>query len=298
MKPFKIKKFPYTNILGWSISRYDMFANCKRQYFYSYYSKFDAENSYEKIMQLKSLTSCALETGNIVHDIIRDILFRLQKTSKPIDKKKFIIYARKITEEYCEKKTFAEVYYGQKQAVTASDIFPSVNKILENFLQSQRLKWIFETAMQASQNWIIEPEGFGETRMDDYKAYCKVDFLIPVNDKIYILDWKTGKQDTDKHSKQLTGYALWAQYHFETSSKDISPSIVYLSPRYQEYSLNLTDKQLEDFKIQVVKETKQMYEYLKDIENNIPKNKEEFKKTDNEFFCRYCNFREICREKY
>ncbi|MEA5000349.1 MAG: PD-(D/E)XK nuclease family protein [Endomicrobiaceae bacterium] len=298
MKLPKIKKFPYTNILGWSVSRYDVFNNCKRQYFYSYYPKFDKENSLEKITQLKSLTSFALEVGNIAHDVIRDLLFRLQKTAKPIAKKQFMQYALKMTEDYCAKKTFTEVYYGQKQSVTASDLFPSVSKILENFLQSPRLKWIFETAVAANENWVIEPDGFGETRINDYKAYCKVDFLIPVNDKIYILDWKTGKQDISKHSKQLTGYSLWASYHFAASSKDIAPTIVYLAPSYSEYSIELTDDILEKFKEQVAEETKQMYEFLTDIENNIPKNKEEFKKTDNGFFCKYCNFREICQEKY
>lgn len=298
MKLPKIKKFPYSNILGWSVSRYDVFSNCKRQYFYSYYAKFDTETSQEKIAELKKLTSFALEVGNIVHDVIRDLLFRLQKTSKPIAKKQFLQYAQKMTEEYCTQKTFTEVYYGQKQSISTSDLFPSVNKILENFLQSQRLKWIFETAVSANENWIIEPDGFGETRINDYKAYCKVDFLIPVDNKIYILDWKTGKQDITKHSKQLTGYALWAGYHFSVSSKDISPAIVYLAPTYNEYSIDLTDKQLEDFKKQVEEETKQMYEYLKDVTNNIPKSKEEFKKTDNGFFCKYCNYREICQEKY
>jgi ATP-dependent helicase/DNAse subunit B len=87
MKLPKIKKFPYTNILGWSVSRYDVFNNCKRQYFYSYYPKFDKENSLEKITQLKSLTSFALEVGNIAHDVIRDLLFRTSKNSKTDSKK-------------------------------------------------------------------------------------------------------------------------------------------------------------------------------------------------------------------
>ena len=52
----KIKRFAYTDILGWSISRYDKFLNCKRQYFYDYYGKFDKEFSLEKIQQLKALT--------------------------------------------------------------------------------------------------------------------------------------------------------------------------------------------------------------------------------------------------
>lgn len=294
----KIKKFPFTNILGWSVSRYDVFKNCKRQYFYSYYSKFDKEIPQSKIQKLKVLTSSALEIGNIVHDAIRDLLIRLQKTSIPISRPLFIKYVHKMAEKYCNNKIFSEVYYKQKESITVDDIFPQVNEIIENFLASKRLKWIFETAVAESKNWIIEPDGFGETRIDDYKAYCKVDFLIPVNDNIYILDWKTGKQDLSKHEKQLIGYSLWANYHFNTNAKNINSIIVYLYPSYIEHSLNLTDEMLSDFKQQVKNETKQMYEYLNDVENNIPKEKDCFEKTNNEFFCKYCNFRELCKNNF
>jgi hypothetical protein len=76
-----IKKFKYTDILGWSVSRYGRFLDCKRQYFYDYYAKFDNDAPIEKIQFLKSLTSKALETGNIAHDIIRDVFKRYQRSA-------------------------------------------------------------------------------------------------------------------------------------------------------------------------------------------------------------------------
>ena len=244
--------------------------------------------------KFKFLTSYALETGNIVHDAVRDLLLRLQKTVKPISRPNFLKYVRTMTEKYCTSKTFAEVYYKQKQEITVDEVFQQVSKILENFLRSERLKWIFETAVKEKDNWVIEPEGFGETRINDYKAYCKVDFLIPVESKIYILDWKTGKQDLTKHTKQLIGYSLWASYHFGVDSSSIIPTVVYLNPAYFEQPVTITDDMLADFQKRVELETKTMYEYLKNIEHNIPKDKECFEKTDNEFFCKYCNFRELC----
>ena len=35
----EIKQFPFTPILGWSSTRYDMFSLCRRRYFYHYYGK-------------------------------------------------------------------------------------------------------------------------------------------------------------------------------------------------------------------------------------------------------------------
>jgi len=293
----KIKRFPYTDILGWSISRYDKFLNCKRQYFYDYYGKFDKEFSVEKIQQLKALTSTALEIGNIVHDTIRDLLIRLQKTAKPIDKKRFLQYTLNKTKLYCNSKTFSEVYYKQTEIIDETTLFPAIEKILNNFLYSSRLKWIFETAIKTSPYWIIEPDGFGETRINNYKAYCKVDFLIPTEDKIFILDWKTGKKDIAKHSRQLIGYALWACYHFNVSCENVFPTISYLQPAFEEYNVNLTENDLNLLSEQVVEETNQMYQYLTDINKNIPKEKECFEKTQKTFLCKYCNYKEICLNK-
>ncbi|MDR3048970.1 MAG: PD-(D/E)XK nuclease family protein [Elusimicrobiota bacterium] len=288
-----IKRFPFSDILGWSISRYDKFKICKRQYFYEYYPKFDKDNPIEKIQFLKKLTSRALETGNIVHDIVRDILYRYQKSVSPINKEKFIKYAYDLTQKYCGAKTFYESYYGS-EVILPQEIFVKVKAILENFLNSARFKWIEENALETRQHWVIEPDGYGETRINEMKAFCKVDFLFPIKDKVYILDWKTGKQDEKKHSRQLVGYSLWASFHFEKSAEDIMPMIVYLFPDYLERSVNVTEDTINDFAESVNKETNEMYEYLTDIEKNIPKDKENFSKGVNKVFCKYCNYRELC----
>ncbi|MDR1942291.1 MAG: PD-(D/E)XK nuclease family protein [Endomicrobium sp.] len=290
-----IKKFPYTEVLGWSVSRYDKFANCKRQYFYDYYAKYDGEIPFEKLQFLKSLTSKALETGNIAHDIIRDMLFRFQKSAKPLNKDKFFKYCQNIAEKYCASKIFVEHYYGNEM-ISSGEIYDRVKTMLENFIESGRFKWILENAVCESSKWIIEPDGFGETRINGLKAFCKVDFLFPVGDKIYIMDWKTGKPSLDKHSKQLTGYSAWANYHFNKKSCDIFPIIVYLSPCYSETSVLIDDKKIADFALSVEKETKEMYDYLADAQKNVPKDKKEFPLTSKTFFCKYCNYREICKK--
>lgn len=289
-----IKKFPYTDILGWSVSRYDRFSNCKRQYFYDYYAKYDKEIPLDKIQTLKTLTSKALETGNIVHDIIRDMLRRFQKSSKPVNKDKFFKYAFDMTEKYCNSKTFFESYYGG-EVISVQEIYQKVKTILENFIFSSRFAWIEENAVPESAQWIIEPDGFGETRINDMKAFCKVDFLFPVKDKIYIMDWKTGKADDVKHSKQLTGYSLWANYHFGKKAEDIVPVVVYLYPQYNEKSIKISGGAISAFAQAVEDETKEMYGFLSNIEKNIPKEKIEFPVTEKTFFCKYCSYREICK---
>jgi CRISPR/Cas system-associated exonuclease Cas4 (RecB family) len=112
------------------------------------------------------------------------------------------------------------------------------------------------------------------------------------------MDWKTGKPDEKKHSKQLTGYSLWANQHFGKKVADIIATIVYIYPYYNEKSVEINDRLITEFSSTVVDETEDMYRYLIDKEKNIPKDKKEFPVTGNTFFCKYCNYKEICPKTY
>ena len=128
-----IKRYDYSDILGWSVSRYDKFKICKRQYFFDYYGKFDTEHPRSKIDALKKMTSAPLEIGNIIHDTIKAYLERLLENESPVSGEKFLEYARKKTDEYCGSKTFTEVYYKQLENVHTHIIFERVKAGLNNF---------------------------------------------------------------------------------------------------------------------------------------------------------------------
>ena len=289
----KIKKFEYTAILGWSSTRYDIFSECKRKYYYQYYAKFDKEFQRDRINFLKGLTSIPMEIGNISHDVLKEVLERLKKSTVPIDKQKFEDYVKNISQASTEKNFF-EIHYKVQERIDAEQLFPKTYASLINFLESERFEWIKESAISEMDKWIIEPEGYGESRLGDLKLYCKVDFMFPSGGKIIILDWKTGKKNEEKHSKQLVGYAAWASFHLDRIASDIEPIIVYLHPEYEEISLNISDDQLVEYKERILRETKEMYEYCSNFEENIPLDKEEFAVREDSYICRYCNFKELC----
>lgn len=289
-----IKQFPYTPILGWSATRYDLFSLCKRKYYYRYYGKYDPEVPVRLIEELKGLTSVPLETGAAVHTVIEVLLNRLQRTNQDIDRPKFFDFARRRTRLRVQNNTFHEVYYGDRDEVTLDDLYPKVETCLQNLLSSDRYRWLVEEAIGSSDQWVIDPPGYGETRMDDLKVYFKVDFLFPIEDRLHILDWKTGKQDAEKHRKQLVGYAAWAAYHFDVPPEKVVPTIAYLYPEYEEVEESFNAFDLEHFAIQVRAETEQMYEYCLDVEQNIPVKKEEFTRVDDERICSHCEYRGLC----
>jgi len=289
-----VKKFDFTPILGWSSSRYDLFSICKRRYFYQYYTKYDQEVPTRRINQFRELVSIPLEIGGVVHKVIEVLLTRLKRTSREIDEKKFFDFARRTAENHIRTRKFEEVVYGDIDRVEVDALYPKVRESLENLLASDRFAWLVDEAIISSDQWIIDPPGYGETRIGDFKVYCKVDFLFPVGDEYHIIDWKTGKSDADKHRKQLIGYSTWASYHFETDPTKVKPTIVYLHPDYQEVQETFNVFDLENFAIQVRAETEEMYEYCRDIEQNIPLDKSEFPMVDDQRICAHCNFCGVC----
>lgn len=290
-----VRNFEYTPILGWSISRYDTFRICKRQYYYQYYGSFDHEYDTLKINTLKSLTSVPLEIGNVSHEVIKVLLRRLQKTAQEIDRDRFLDFTRRETLKICSQKDFVEVYYREADSIDAEEkILPRVMSALTNLLDSPRLPWLMKEALETKDDWIVEPDGYGECRIDGRKAYCKVDFLFPVGEEIHIYDWKTGKKDSAKHSRQMRGYVTWAHFHFGTDYTKIKPTVAYLLPEYEEETVPVNEFDIQSFSDQIRTETEEMYRYCEDVERNKPLAKSEFKMTDNLKICAYCNYRELC----
>lgn len=290
-----VRKFEFTYVLGWSASRYDTFSSCRRKYYYQYYSKSEPEELQIKINTLKSLTSVPLEIGNVSHEVIKVLLERLQKTAKPIERDRFLEYVARKAREILADKVFAEVYYKEKDEVDAeSEIIPRVRSALTNLIDSPRLPWLMEDAILHKEDWVIEPGGYGECRIDGMKAYCKVDFLFPANDEVHIFDWKTGKPDDKKHLRQMLGYANWAHFHLGTSFSDVRITVAYLLPEYKERPIDRNEFEFEQFADVIRNETEEMYEYCEDVDFNRPRPKEEFEMTDNLKICSWCNFRELC----
>jgi hypothetical protein len=291
---YELKRFDFTPILGWSVSRFDLFNLCKRQYYYNYYAKYDKEFPRSKIDKLKKMTSIPLEIGNLVHDVIKTLLERLQTSDSEINHEKFYDYAKRKTEQYCNQKEFSEIYYNEIDQLNIDEIFTKVEICLKNILNSKRFNWLFTEALKFKSNWIIEPPGYGETRINELKAYCKVDFLFPFDDSMYIMDWKTGKADDEKHNKQLIGYSTWASFHFGQEPEKIVPILAYLNPEYKETEIRVNEFDIQEFSSKVKDETEEMYSFCVDVEENIPKEKDNFSKTPFSKICDYCNYRELC----
>ncbi len=293
----KFDRYPFSMILGWSSSRFDLFTQCRRHYFYNYYTKFAQGVSPKQMLRLKKLTSVPLEIGNVVHHVVEELLRRFQKSASPINEEKFIQFGLSLCDKYFDSKEFIEIYYGYTEQIDRNAAKERIVVSLKNFLRSPLFDWIFSTAITESNSWVIEPDGFGETRIGGLKAYCKMDFLFPVGDEVHILDWKSGKKQEDKHRAQLLGYALAASLNNPSIDRSkIIPRIIYMYPVLDELSFTISDSDLTSFTETVRVQTEQMYTYCTNIEQNIPKSFDQFEKTHYTALCSNCPFQEPCRQ--
>lgn len=290
-----MKTFSFTSELGWSVSRYDVFQSCKRKYYHQYYAKHDEPSLRDRALLLKSMTTVPLEIGNIAHDVMESILHRLIKSSQPVDVERLEKFVHQKAQEYVTSKKFLEVHYKEQEQIAWEPIAERAFGSIKNIVTSDRFAWILELPQSSKDQWMIEPAGYGETRIEGMKAYCKVDFMLPHEETIYIMDWKTGKPDPEKHRKQLIGYSLFAKYHFDGRFAQIVPMVCYVKEGYEEVQPEITDADISAFVETVRSETAEMKSYNLDDMKNTPKMKASFAMTDNISSCRFCEYRELCQ---
>ena len=293
-EPFTPISIPYTPNLGWSHSRYETFSSCKRKYFYQYYPKFDREFELKKIQELKQLSSAPLVVGDIVHKAIEAILNRLQISEDAIDRERLDGWISDAIDREVRSHNFMEVYYGKVSEVDVDEMKEKATLCVNNFVDSERFKWVMSEGVKFKNAWIIEPPGFGETVIEGSKAYAKFDFMHRGEDEILIFDWKTGKEDNEKYLNQLRAYSFWASYHLQVDPHKITPVIAYLHPEYSEVECSFNEEAYHEFATTVRGQIDEMKSYCSDPEENIPKEKDQFPKRTFSNFCNFCNYKELC----
>ena len=186
MPEIALPRYPYTPQLGWSTTRSETFRGCRRRYFYQYYWKFERELPLDRIMVLRQLSSAPMIIGQAAHAVLAAVLRRLLKTLEPIDQSRFQGYVGKAIERELQGCSgLMEVYYGERESVAVADLQPVVQACMETFLASDRYRWLQEQLAE-DPPFLIEPPGYGEARLQEFKIYAKVDALLQTLSLIHI----------------------------------------------------------------------------------------------------------------
>ena len=295
-----IKEYEYTDLPGWSYSRYRMLRECPRQYWYHYYGiKYGDKNISQEIRRLKKFTALPLEVGHVVHQTIahslRDIIMRGKTPSKD----KLLLRAQNALRIYLGSKQFIEKELGHGfNDDKLKSAFERLRNALSVFISHPLLPEIIASLTERSTSCVIDPEGYGECRIDGKKVYAKPDLVYSdEKGKIKVIDWKTGSSDRGENVIQLGGYLFYAVDVLGHLIKNLEGRIIYLSPPQDDLILEPTEESMNVIKSRVLREIEEIEEYCSDIKNNIPKPMRLFPKTIESHFCLFCKYKHIC-DKY
>ncbi|OGJ93724.1 MAG: hypothetical protein A2487_06555 [Candidatus Raymondbacteria bacterium RifOxyC12_full_50_8] len=229
------------NELSWSASRADIFNRCKREYYYSYYGSFggwdrNALPEKRELYILKNTRNRYAWMGDVVHQTLERFLTDFQNNKKLSREELTALADARMRSEYRDS---LEQRYRERPG--------SIKGLVEheNTMTIDKGQWraIHENVVTCTGNFfftdfyrdIIENKIGTIKRMEkldhfmfrDVKVYAKPDVAYVQDDRLTILDWKTGKQ-ADEHEFQLYYYVLYGVHKLGVALDCIDASIVYL----------------------------------------------------------------------
>ncbi len=295
----------FENEFSWSVSRDAVFRKCRRKYFYQYYGSWggwslDAADKTRAIYVLKQLKNRQMWAGTKVHEAIAMSLKSLQNGVR-IDENELIEDTLSLMRAEF-KSSLAKMFliepktcalFEHEYEVPVSDREWKINadhvvECLKHFFDSN----VFREILQLAPDQWLEVEEFSSFYYRGFKIYSVFDFACRKNEEIYIYDWKTGKDEHDKHNLQLFCYGLFA-----TTKWDVIPAQVQL----REFNLssgNMNELSLEEFDLdgihkQILNSIEDMLNCLEDRQTNLAV-EERFDLSENRKICEHCNYVRIC----
>ncbi len=165
-----------------------------------------------------------------------------------------------------------------------------VCRCLRNF---HRLPLLAEIRRTPPERWILI-EDVRAFEFEGTPIYAAPDFgYWTRDDRLALVDWKTGSPDPGETAIQLGGYALYAR-----DILDVPPDRVDLlevNLRAGEVTVHPWDAaRLDDIRERLRLSIRGMKAWLRDADANVAA-LEDFERTEDLRLCRWCNFKAVCR---
>ncbi len=294
---------------SWSLSRARTFEECRRRYYYHYYS---AHNGWEAgapaparlAYRLKQLTNLYFVLGDALHRVarlavesarsggeaptvarleqaVRDRLNHAYRSSR--DRDGFIRAPNRVV-------MLHDFYYGRGPSrSTIERVRARIAPGVANLLGSESFRAVTRPPLVP----LLECEAGSSFDYSGLKVYAVPDLLyVDTSGHVVVVDWKSGEED-ESHPEQLALYALYAHRAYGYSPARIVGRLEYLTTGHgQEVALGAAD--LERAEALIARSSRAMQEYLADSARNVPLPRERFALAGDRTGCGWCNFYELC----
>jgi len=297
----------FRNEFSWSKSRDEIFRTCPRQYYFNYYAYWggweqNADERTKQIYILKNLKNRYLWKGDRVHQCIKHTLKNLLRGIAVLDVDEIIsITIDKMRDDFRSSKKKRYLTYPKSCALFEHEydvdlpdaewkkVAEDVEQCLRNFYGSE----MFALLSDLPQETWLEIEDFSFFYLDDIKIWAVLDCSFRTDDGITIIDWKTGRATSTDLSLQLSCYAMYCQDKWDVRPENIS-LVEYNLLSDQKTEFTITEAEIKDTTSYIKGSVADMKSLLLDVDNNVPKDEEFFKKIEDDRTRDKCNFKKIC----
>lgn len=294
------------NEFSWSNSRNDIFRECPRKYYYSYYGhwggwEFDAPDEVRQIYILGKLKNRFMWAGGVVHNSIKNVLEETKSGRVPLRDRLIEITKEQMRHDFESSKNkiywqdpkscalFEHEYNVEVKEEKWKDLWNHVETCIQNFYNSD----IFDMVKNIDFSLWLPIEEFQAFLFEDTKINVKLDFAYrDRNGSIIIIDWKTGKSERARSDVQLGCYTLFAIDYWNVDSEKVR-TIEYNLYHKRGITNKLDAAEIEEVKGYMRKSIRGMKALLVDPVQNIA-SQDNFARTLNRELCKTCNFKRVC----
>lgn len=296
------------NVFSWSRSRAAMFQDCRRRYYYHYYGAWGgwetaAPLDIRRLYVLKQLTGRQGWAGRMVHTTVELVLKALHAGQELPEGRLLEDTVRRMREEwrfsrrggYRERPKEAVALFEHEYGVEVPDqtwqvLRDHVCRCLRNFY---RLPLLADIRGTPRERWILI-EDVRAFEFEGTPVYAAPDFgYWTREDRLALVDWKTGSPDPEETAVQLGGYALYARDILEVPPERVD--LLEVNLRAGEVTVHPWDAtRLEEIRERLRLSIRAMKAWLRDPDTNVAA-LEDFERTEDLRLCRWCNFKAVCR---
>jgi hypothetical protein len=295
------------NEFSWSRSRDGLFQECRRKYFYHYYGAWggwqaDAPEEARTLYVLKQLNSRQQWAGKVVHEGVEWALRALsegrelpetwlvEETIKRMRREWKASHGRQYWQNPKAGALFEHEYRVSVRPEDWQVLRDHVIRCLRNFY---RLPLLAEIKKLPRDRWVL----IEEIRAFDFEGtpvYGAPDFAFwTEEERLALVDWKTGAPDPEGSALQLGGYALYAREVLRVDPARVD--LLEVNLREATVLRHPWDgEKLEQVREQLRLSIRGMRAWLRDPAANLAAI-EDFEKAEDLRICRWCNFRAVCR---
>ncbi|MEZ0313969.1 MAG: RecB family exonuclease [Myxococcota bacterium] len=290
--------------LTWSVTRDKRLRTCLRRYYLHHYASRGggnvktADRETRELYVLKHLRNRYMWVGEIVHELIELALTAVRRgDSVPVEqlaergtRRMRAQYSESIQGMYRDNPVFKYAFFEHEYREEVSrEEWRAQRDRMEACLRTFEALPLVETIRGTPAFRWLALESAASFELDGSTIVVKPDFAYRDDDeRVVLVDWKTGKPRLDDEKLQLAVYAAYAKRAWGVA--DITRALLAYLETNEVVEIPLSDADLEWGENQIRESVKQMRE-LAAGEPTI----ERFPMTEDVTKCALCSFKRVCR---